>query len=261
MRLKIPDGGVERFHLLRRDVGWVGNDQVIRPQKLLCRLQRIHGHTVDAAGQLELGNIPPRHAQRRCGNVAQRHARVLHTPRDRQTDAAGAGAQIQDPRVLLQIHRLLDGQRRHHNGVVARDEHVRRHRQRHTVEVPLTQNIGHWLPAQPPLDEGFRELTDLLGGIDLPVRDDLLRRFAGRGAHQLPRNIGSELPLLLQQRAARVEKQVGVFLYHRSSPSFSGRTSVSASMPTSIMESSGSLVVRYCSHIPGAESACVSQLS
>ena len=64
-----------------------------------------------------------------------------------------------------------------------------------------------------------------------------------------------------QQGAAGVEIELGVFLYHRSSPSFSGRTSVSASMPTSSMESSGSFVVRYCSHMPGADSARVSQLS
>ena len=50
-------------------------------------------------------------------------------------------------------------------------------------------------------------------------------------------------------------------LYHRSSPSFSGRTSVSASMPTSIMESSGSWVVKFCSHIPGADRIRVTTLS
>ena len=49
--------------------------------------------------------------------------------------------------------------------------------------------------------------------------------------------------------------------YHVSLPSSSGRTSLSASMATSSMESSGSFVVKFCSHMPGAESTRVTMLS
>ena len=40
--------------------------------------------------------------------------------------------------------------------------------------------------------------------------------------------------------------------YQASSPFTSGSTSSRARMPTSIMESSGSKVVKFCSHRPGA---------
>ena len=49
--------------------------------------------------------------------------------------------------------------------------------------------------------------------------------------------------------------------YHLSLPFSSGKTNVSASMATSSMESSGSKVVKFCSHIPGADSARVKALS
>ena len=49
--------------------------------------------------------------------------------------------------------------------------------------------------------------------------------------------------------------------HQASSPLCSGRTSVSASMATSSMESSGSKVVKFCIHIPGADSTRVSALS
>ena len=55
--------------------------------------------------------------------------------------------------------------------------------------------------------------------------------------------------------------KVSVLLYHRSAPASSGRTSFSASMPTSSMESSGSLVVKFWNHMPGAVRIRVSQLS
>ena len=55
--------------------------------------------------------------------------------------------------------------------------------------------------------------------------------------------LGAEPPT---QRACRPQA------YHRSAPFSFGSTNFSASMPTSIMASSGSKVVKFCIHIPGA---------
>ncbi len=49
--------------------------------------------------------------------------------------------------------------------------------------------------------------------------------------------------------------------HHRSFPFSSGITSFMASMATSIMESSGSLVVKFCIHIPGLARKLVTGLS
>ena len=57
--------------------------------------------------------------------------------------------------------------------------------------------------------------------------------------------------LEIQERELRFNQAPPV-PYQASSPCFSGRTSSSALMPTSIMESSGSKVVKFCSHRPGA---------
>ena len=60
------------------------------------------------------------------------------------------------------------------------------------------------------------------------------------------------------------ENSAGIFarvLYQASLPFSSGRTSFRASMATSSMESSGSKVVKFCSHIPGADSTRVTALS
>ena len=173
--------------------------------------------------------------------------------RDGKADAAGAGAQIQDPRVLRQIR---DGHR-----VVTRDQDVRRHRQLQSVEAPFAKDVGQRLSLKGAGRILLHPLGSLLGGVQLPVRHQRGGGFSGRKSKQLARDEGSVLALRRTQRTARFQIKLAVPFYHRSLPFSSGMTSSSALMATSIMESSGSFVVKYWNHMPGAESARVSQLS
>ena len=137
MRLKVAHRGVERFHFLRGYIRRIGNNQIIGSEEVLRGLERIDGHTVNAAGQMQLRHIAARHTQRRGGNVSQSHARVLDAARHGQTDTPGAGAKIQNARILFKIHRLFDSKLGHDHGIVPRNEHVGRNGQRHAVKIPL----------------------------------------------------------------------------------------------------------------------------
>ena len=67
-----------------------------------------------------------------------------------------------------------------------------------------------------------------------------------------------------QAASLLAENSAGIFartIYQVSLPFSSGKTSFRASMATSSMESSGSKVVKFCSHIPGADSTRVTALS
>ena len=67
-----------------------------------------------------------------------------------------------------------------------------------------------------------------------------------------------------QAASLLAENSAGIFArdFHQASlPFSSGRTSFRASMATSSIESSGSKVVKFCSHMPGADSTRVTALS
>ena len=67
-----------------------------------------------------------------------------------------------------------------------------------------------------------------------------------------------------QAASLLAENSAGIFarvLYQASLPFSEGKTSFRASMATSSIESSGSKVVKFCSHIPGADSTRVTALS
>ena len=56
---------------------------------------------------------------------------------DREADAARAGAEVQDPGILIQKQGLFDGKLRDNGSVVTGNEHVGGDRQGHVVEVPF----------------------------------------------------------------------------------------------------------------------------
>ena len=145
-------------------------------------------------------------------------------------------------------------------------EHVGRDGERHAVESHSPEDVGQWAP----LPRGARTIRTA------PAHRSPQRR-RGRGPQiscsavlpeaaqtQLPRDVRGKLRSSAgaagRWRASRYRSAI-LSLPPVRRPPFPGRTSVSASMPTSSMESSGSFVVRYCSHMPGADSARVSQLS
>ena len=261
MRFKIPHRGIQLLHFRSSHIGRIGHDQIEFSEKRRRRLGDVHRNTGDPARQLQVCDILFRHPQSCLGNIRKGDLRVLDPAGDGKADAAGAGAKIQDPGILLQIHGLFNGQVRHRHGIVPGDQHVRRYGQGHIVEVPLAQNVGNGLPLQMPAHIVFGPAADLLGGVKRPIRHDGLRRLAGGGAEQLPGHIGGVHAVCGQHGLSGVQVQVGVGFYHLSAPSSSGRTRVSASMATSIMESSGSLVVKFWNHMPGAVRIRVNQLS
>ena len=67
-----------------------------------------------------------------------------------------------------------------------------------------------------------------------------------------------------QAASLLAENPAGIFarvLYQASFPCSEGNTNFRASIATSSMESSGSKVVKFCSHMPGADSTRVTALS
>ena len=252
----------KRLHFRPGNVGRVGDDHIIFPEKCRgflrgVRLNAPHPPAETVQAGVFLGDGQRLHAQ-----ICQRHLRVLDPAGNGKADAAGTAAQIQNPGVLLQKQRLADGKLGHGASIVPGNQHIRRHPKGQAVKLPLPQHIGQRLPVQQPPDGAAHIPANLLGRIQVTVCQNGFRTFPGKMAQQLPRHHPRRLGVLgFQQRMAGVQIQLAVLLHQRSEPSFSGSTACTAAMPTSIMESSGSLVVKCCIHMPGAESARVKALS
>ena len=130
------------------------------------------------------------------------------------------------------------------------------------VEFPLAQNIGQRLTCQQALRGVLHGKANILAHIHAHIAQQFFEGFAGEVTQQLPgHEAGILLVLLGPQGPAAFHIELGVCLYHRSAPSSSGRTALTAAMATSIMESSGSLVVKFWNHMPGAVMIRVKALS
>ena len=103
---------------------------------------------------------------------------------DGQTDAAGAGAQIQHPA-------LRQGPQPRYHVVHQRlrvrtgDQHAFGDVQRQPVELPLPDEVGHRLPCQMAAHQILRPLLDGRRDIQLPILHQLTAGLAGGEAHQL----------------------------------------------------------------------------
>ncbi len=78
---------------------------------------------------------------------------------------------------------------------------------------------------------------------------------------QVPSGVQSQVSVGACHRSSPRSVSRFSIRYHASSPLTSGRTRVRARMATSSVESSGSKVVKFCIHIPGAERMRVTGLS
>ena len=215
-----------------------------------------------------------------------------------QSYAAAAGAQIQHPRLrqrldevnsLLRQHlrigagdqyAFVDVQIHAAEGPLA-DEHVGRDHDRQPVKLPLADEIGQRLTGQMTPHQLAGAPLHLLRHIQPSVPQQLLPRLAGGKGHQFTSfqcgrvNAGAVefLPDIHIQiviccrhntfccQYLSSKKSFCRYFYHLSLPFSSGSTSFTASMATSSMESSGSLVVKFCIHMPGADRIRVSLLS
>ena len=262
MGLIVLDTGRKLQHIRAGDIGRIGHDQIIFSQEREGRLQRVSSNAADSSAELVQGHIFLRNGQSVAAQVGQRYLCILDPACNGQANGAAAAAQIQNPWVRVKEQSLPNGQFRHCAGIIPGNQHLGIDMKRKPIKFPLAQNVGNGLLRQQTAQTVLHALYNGLGGIQIPVCKKLRLTFPGHVTNQ---HSGQHTRILgtfrSQQRTAGVLIQVAVFLYHLSAPSCSGRTAFTAVMATSIMESSGSLVVKFCIHIPGADRALVSQLS
>ena len=188
----------------------------------------------------------------------------------RDADAAGAAAEIQNTGVHFSPVQRFNGRIDQYLGIHPGDKHVGIDKEGQPVEFPGARHIGHRLAGQPPPDHLRGALLDLGGRIDRQIAQKLRIGLAGGHAGDDPGLQIVTLHTVPAQGVSHVYIDVVVRLshnlplfsdYHASAPFSSGMTSFMARMAHSIMPSSGSLVVSLCSHLPGADSPVESQLS
>ena len=245
MGLKIRDAFGKLFHFLCGNIRGIGDDHVEFSQKGGGLLSRVHRDTADPASQMVPLDILFGHRQGFSRQVRQGHPGILQPAGNGQADAAGAAAQVQNSGVLFQKQSSVDGQLRQGAGIVPGDQHIRGYYHGQTVKSPLPQHIRQWLsPFQPVYP--IQDLEDqLFGSFPVPVYQKLFLSPAGKGADQVSGHLPGHLGFLrLQQSLPGAQIKLPKGRYHRSAPSSLGSTAWTAAMPTSIIESSGSLVVK-----------------
>ena len=286
--------GLQARHLLRRQVGGVGDDQVqpalgqrlpVGEQVPFHHLHRgrgpggqaqpgVQGRLVESVGLQQIlhpagdGFQRPRQGAAGVQPEIRQGLRAFFQADDPgvgpqgfhpQAQAAGAGAEVQHPGVFHPVQQP-DGRLGHHLGVGAGAEDPRPHRQLKGQKGPPPADVLQRLPAGP----AGRQLFQAGGFLrrQRPVRQPGVP--AGRQPEQLP---GVKAGV----RAAG-GFQAGFHLgqglpggqaggHHRPSSGRSGSTGLTASMATSIMLSSGSKTVSRWTHRPGCRTMRLNRLS
>ena len=205
--------------------------------------------------------LPGRRLQRlRRSHLAERHTGVrgtwLATARPMQPLPAHRSSTRQSAPESSAVRRPALHQ---HLGVGARDEHVRRDIQRQAVKLPLADEIGHRLARQ-----HAAHTAAIRRALDLAARRRAARRaeadfpaFARRSADQLAAPPASRPPRLglAAGACAGPDRGRSYLLRHlrlSTLPFCSGNDQLQrAGWRPRACESSGSLVVKFCSHMPG----------
>ena len=116
-------------------------------------------------------------------------------------------------------------------------------------------------------------LLHVLRDIEPPVAHELLARFpCGEAHHSRASSVAAWIPARCSSCRMSIYRLLYVMAMIDSCYRFNGQLPLIAalflrqdelerSMATSSMESSGSFVVKFCSHMPGAESTRVTMLS
>ena len=184
MGLIVPDGDVQSGDVPGGNVGGIAHQTVKIPQPGRRIGQSVHlqGHHLPA--ETVAADILAADPQGPLVQLPQHHPCAGDLTGDGQTDAAGAGAQIQHP-ALRQgpqprchvVHQRLR--------VRTGDQHAFGDVQRQPVELPLPDEVGHRLPRQMAAHQIPRPLLDGRGDIQLPIPHQLAAGLAGGEAHQL----------------------------------------------------------------------------
>ena len=244
--LVIPDGGVQPGNIPGGDIGGIADDAVKVPQPLERRAQGVQLHGCHPAGKAAAADVLAADPQSPVAELPQHHPGVLHLAGDGQAQAAGTGAQVQDPGGLL-LPQPADGGLGQGLRVGPGDQHAFADVQGQAVKLPLADEISHRLPGQTPAGQRPGRLLHLRGRVQRAVPQQPGLILSGGEAHQLPGLQGGGLDPRLPQGPPDIQGQIVVCNshYQASFPCSSGSTSFRASMATSSMESSGSLVVKF----------------
>ena len=262
-RLVLAHGSVERVDVRARDVRRVADQKLELAQRARGLFPRVDLQACHPRRQAVAADVLSADLERLFVIFAEQHARVRQVCRRGKADASAARAEIQNaagPRAARRVDELC----RQYLGIRARDEHRGRNVERQTIELPLADEIRHRLARQVALNELARILLHLWRGVERAVAHQLLARFCRRGADELARRLRRLLVARAPQLRAQIQIEIIIrrcHAYHASLPFSSGMTSSSARMATSSMLSSGSLVVKFCSHRPGRARKRVTLLS
>ena len=116
------------------------------------RVEQVAADEADAVGDAMAGGVPRRDGERRRRDVRRDDAGVGELARERDREAAAAGADVEDPRrpvVPAQGARRLDDQL----AFGARDEDVGGDFEVQSPELTVAGDEGHRLAARSPIDE------------------------------------------------------------------------------------------------------------
>ena len=168
------------------DVGGVAHQHVKLPQGMAGGLEGIPLQVDHPAGEAVAADVPLTQLQGPVRQVHQHRPGGFHQGRRGDAQAAGAGAQVQNPGVAGVLLQAVHGQLGQHLRVHPGDQDLRAHIEGQAAEGPLPNEIGDGLPCQPTGQEGLGLHGDLVGGVQGDVPVEFLRRFSGGGADQFP---------------------------------------------------------------------------
>ena len=274
-RFVVPHGHIQPGDIAVGDVGRVADDAVKLAETGWRAVKGIYLPWHDLTGQTAAADVAAADPQRALHQLTQHHVTAGAEFRHRQSHAAASGAQVQHTG-LRQSFDEIDGLLRQNLGIGAGDQDVFIDIQIHAAEAPLADQVRQRLARQMAAHQGGSPLLHLLRHVQPSVSQQLLPGLAGGEGHQLPGLQRGGVDAGAVQLLSDIHIQIviccrhntnccrwlSVFpAYHLSLPCSAGSTSFMASMATSSMESSGSLVVKFCIHMPGADRMRVSLLS
>jgi len=214
----VAHAGIERRDPGADDIGRIGQYEI----EDAVDARRPVGH--DKTGprrKTERGGIGARDIERRAGNIDAQPLRIRPFGQDRQQQAAGAGAEIEDTGARDAAQKIERGGDQRF-AVGARIEHGRRHREVETPEFAAAENARHRLARETALLIPGKKHLFLRRDEGAGLADHLDLARPRRAAHHEPRiEFGRWKAGLFQPPAQHPRRMIA--RVHASSPSAARR--------------------------------------